>query len=208
MNPTVETSVIAFPKLYQRHDKGEISLSDVEHAVRLSAKELKARWLRNSIPSWDVSERTKIIHTAYISGVSDGAFRVLFGQQYFGGLDGGEAIPSNQTISALTDKSIAAVKRANKELEDEGWVRSKRRRYLPSIRTTQIPEAVLRRIVSELSGIVSEPSGAAPDPRRLKYEPSQLPEGSSTSFLGSEIPVSPVLDAQTPPESSSTSHNP
>ena len=113
---------------------------------------LQVKFLVQNASSPDIPERNRMLYHAVVSGMSGEAFMQLFVLQTFGSGRGlMEVFPSNATLAGISNRSESSVKRALAELDEKGFMSSRRRRNSSSIRTLKIPQSSLDRIVAEVS---------------------------------------------------------
>ena len=150
------------------------SEADVEKAVNLAREKIRAKWLKNHAGD-GVSPRTRLLHVAAASDLSDAAFRILFIQQSFGNGGGESVFPTNDAVAAVMGRSTRGIGRANRELERAGWVVVKRRRRESAVRSIAIPERLQSEIMEILAG-----------PRMDGSVASRGQEATNSSSLGGQ----------------------
>ena len=150
MIPTVESSVIAFPRLEQRSKPSSYTLSEVEQGVKLAAEDIRLNWLKSHATSSKVCARTRLLHAAAVANLSDNAFRVLFLQLSYTNGTVLRTTVDNETIAALARCNEKTIRRSNKELETSGWMTTRRQRRGGAEKVIAIPGDVLALISSEI----------------------------------------------------------
>jgi hypothetical protein len=124
----------------------------------------------------DTSPQWRTLHCANASDISDGAFRQLFTfVAYAKKGDLSNSRVSHKTIAAITGRSERASKRATEELEEGGWIGTKRTRREEAIRTIKIPKVILDAIPDEGIGTrcSSAENGTSSDSRSAKSDTSK-----------------------------------
>jgi hypothetical protein len=150
MIPTVDTSVIAFPRIEQRSKPPLYTTSEIERAVKLAAEDIRLNWLKSHATSSKVCARTRLLHAAAVADLSDNAFRVLFLQLSYTNGTVLRTDIDNETIATLARCNEKTVRRSNKELEAAGWVSTKKRRRDGAEKTMAIPKEILAQIGTEI----------------------------------------------------------
>jgi len=104
----------------------------------LARKEYLAFCVRRDTP-----KRWKVLHCANASDMSDGAFRQLFTFMAYARANLTGSSPSHKTVSLVTGRCERTSKNATKELQDDGWIETKRTRREEAVRKITIPQCIL-----------------------------------------------------------------
>jgi hypothetical protein len=134
-----------------------------------TAQEIRAKFLRDYINP-KTSYKWEVVCRAYVSGMTDRHLAQLIGFLIYANPDGTESKPSHQTIASLRGCSVRGSETTTAQLEDHGWLSSRRKKNAPSVRSVLIgkdfkPHAgVVQDYRTNESGIsfeVVEPHGRA-----------------------------------------------
>ena len=107
-------------------------------------------YLKNNIRG-AISERTKILHYAFVSGMSDAEFRVLWGYLMAGNRDGESISIGQKRIGWLTGKKERTVRSLTNDLEAARWLSNPtKRQRQAAIRSAGIPPEAMRSIIHEI----------------------------------------------------------
>jgi len=142
-----------------------------DNDVQRTSDEIRARYLAANLHD-RVPYKLRALHAANASGMSDREFRVMFTVLSYARADGGNAFPSHDTIAAIIDRDPKASKRAIRELEKLGWIKSVRRRRATAVRRVVIPANCL---------LVEQSARCAEETDAPLQEPFEILEGSDLS---------------------------
>jgi hypothetical protein len=159
--------------------------------IQRAAEELKARAdYLNAFITHGTGYKWRLLHAANSSEMSDAAFRLLFTFTAYSKEDGSSIFPSHKTVAAVIHRSERSTVRTTKELEDAGWLISKRQRRGSAIRTAAIPDAVSKAIIYEVLEATSlaclNDHLEVPDLTVPKLNPAQEPP--DLAFQGNQEP--------------------
>jgi hypothetical protein len=123
--------------------------ADRHKEIKKAAEEIRSSFLKANLHE-GVPHKLRVFYAALISGISDADFRVLCAYLAFGNSNADNIAVSHKRIGLLLERSERTIRRSTKELEEEGWLASKRNGRKESTRTASIPLDAMRAIVAEV----------------------------------------------------------
>lgn len=134
--------------------------------------------------------REKILDCANISEMSDAAFRLLYTIMRYGKDDGTNSFPGQETLAGTIRRSKRTLIRARNELEDDGWLETKRQRRGVAVAQGEIPKHVRDQIVKEILEVTD---------MALLKTPLDLPNFDRTPILQrQEVPKLALVKQEVP----------
>jgi hypothetical protein len=96
------------------------------------------------------SYKWMLLHVANQTEMTDAAFRMFFNYVAHGNEDGTQIFPGHARVAAITKRSAKSTQRARKELDEGGWLITKRQRRGPAVAMAAIPDLIAQEIVKEI----------------------------------------------------------